>query len=92
VSVLDQNEIMQRISGLEGWYLDKDAIRRDWILADFKSALRFINRIGDLAEKHDHHPEIYNVFNKVTLRFNTHSENGITAKDFAIAEDINQLD
>jgi 4a-hydroxytetrahydrobiopterin dehydratase len=92
MSVLSQNEIMKRISGLKGWYLDKDAIRRDWVLDDFKSALRFINRVGDLAEKHNHHPEIYNVYNKVSLRFNTHSANGITAKDFAIAEDINHLD
>lgn len=92
MSVLTQKEIMERISGLEGWYLDKDAIRRDWVLADFKSALSLINRVGNLAEKHNHHPEIYNVYNKVSLRFNTHSANGITVKDFAIAEDINHLD
>ena len=44
-----------------------------------------------LAEEADHHPEIYNVYNKVTLRLNTHSANGITDKDLNLAEKINLI-
>jgi 4a-hydroxytetrahydrobiopterin dehydratase len=77
---------------MDGWYLDEDAIRKDWTFDDFKDALAFINKIGDLAEKHNHHPELSNVYNKVSLRFNTHSADGITAKDFSIARDIDGID
>ncbi len=83
--------IKSELGHLPEWYLDKDAIRRDWEFNDFSEALIFINRVGSLAEKHDHHPEIFNVYNKVSLRFNTHFVGGITEKDFAIARDINSI-
>lgn len=88
---LSSNEIQSELEKLHKWYLDNDAIRRDWKFNDFSEALIFINHIGSLAEKHDHHPEIFNVYNKVSLRFNTHLIGGITNKDFAIANDINAI-
>ncbi|HEM49503.1 MAG TPA: 4a-hydroxytetrahydrobiopterin dehydratase [Caldithrix sp.] len=88
---LSQDQIQKELSNLTGWKLDNDAIRRDWEFRDFSEALIFINRVGSLVEKHDHHPEIFNVYNKVTLRFNTHSAGGITTKDFNIARDIDAV-
>ncbi len=90
--VLSASEISNKLGRLNGWYLDKDAIRKDWTFEDFNAALSFINKIGGLAEEHNHHPEVFNIYNKVSLRFNTHSANGITIKDFIIAEDIDRLD
>lgn len=91
MSKLDRASIDSKLESLRNWYLDTDAIRKDWKFKDFSEALAFINRVGELAEKHDHHPELFNVYNQVTLRFNTHSAGGITEKDFKIAEEIDSL-
>jgi 4a-hydroxytetrahydrobiopterin dehydratase len=91
MKVLTQNEIETYLKNLENWYLDKDAIRRDWILKDFSEAMDLINMVAVIAEEHNHHPEIQNVYNKVSLRFNTHDAGGITEKDIKIAQDIDKL-
>jgi 4a-hydroxytetrahydrobiopterin dehydratase len=88
---LSSDQIQKELKNLSGWELDDGAIRRDWEFKDFSEALIFINRVGSLAEKHDHHPEIFNVYNKVNLRFSTHSAGGITEKDFEIARDIDGI-
>ncbi|MEJ2054944.1 MAG: 4a-hydroxytetrahydrobiopterin dehydratase [Calditrichaceae bacterium] len=88
---LSSDQIQKELKNLSGWELDDGAIRRDWEFKDFSEALIFINRVGSLAEKHDHHPEIFNVYNKVNLRFSTHSAGGITKKDFEIARDIDGI-
>jgi 4a-hydroxytetrahydrobiopterin dehydratase len=91
MQILNAEEINLRLKDLDGWTLDQDAIKKEWQFSDFKEALKFINRIGALAESHDHHPELFNVYNKVILRFNTHFAGGITEKDFKIAKDIDRL-
>jgi len=91
MKLLSIEDINQRLKKMNGWILDGDAIKKDWQFKDFKEALKFINRIGALAESHDHHPELNNVYNKVSLRFNTHFAGGITEKDFKIAADIDEL-
>jgi 4a-hydroxytetrahydrobiopterin dehydratase len=88
---LSIQDVQLELENLPEWHLDKDAIRRDWEFNDFSEALIFINRVGSLAEKYDHHPEIFNVYNKVSLRFYTHFVGGLTKKDFAIARDINEI-
>ena len=91
MQILKTDEINKRLKDLDDWTLDQDAIKKEWQFGDFKEALKFINRVGALAESHDHHPELLNVYNKVTLRFNTHFAGGITEKDFKIAKDIDKL-
>jgi 4a-hydroxytetrahydrobiopterin dehydratase len=88
---LSSEQIKNELNNISRWRLDDGSIRRDWEFKDFGEALIFINRVGILAEKHDHHPEIFNVYNKVNLKFNTHSVGGITIKDFKIARDINNI-
>jgi 4a-hydroxytetrahydrobiopterin dehydratase len=91
MTLLNMDEINKHLTKLPGWSLKKNAIEREWVFKDFKEALRFINKIGQIAENHNHHPEIYNVYSKVKLRFNTHDEGGITLKDIKIATEINAL-
>ncbi|MGD9900823.1 MAG: 4a-hydroxytetrahydrobiopterin dehydratase [Calditrichaceae bacterium] len=88
---LSVSEITNRLNELNDWYLDTDAIRKDWKFKDFNEAMTFINRIAELSEHHNHHPEIINVYNKVTLRFNTHDAGGITVKDVKIAAEIDKI-
>ena len=89
--LLSKEEINKHIEFLNEWQLDGDAIRREWIFKDFLEAMDFINTIAAIAENHNHHPEINNVYNRVSLRFNTHDAGGITEKDINIAKEINKL-
>lgn len=60
-------------------------IRRDFVFADFVQAFAFMTRIALVAEKHDHHPEWSNVYNRVSITLTTHDAGGLTAKDIALA-------
>jgi 4a-hydroxytetrahydrobiopterin dehydratase len=91
MKVLTENEVIKYLESLDDWQLDGNAIMREWIFKDFIEAMDFINIIAVMAENHTHHPEIYNVYNRVSLRFNTHDAGGITEKDINIAKEINKL-
>jgi 4a-hydroxytetrahydrobiopterin dehydratase len=91
MALLNIDEINDHLTNLPGWSLKGDAIEKEWMFKDFKEALQFINKIGTIAEKHNHHPELYNVYSKVKLRFNTHDKGGITLRDINIANEINSI-
>jgi 4a-hydroxytetrahydrobiopterin dehydratase len=81
---LSKAEIDQQLTSLDkGWALDGDAIRKQFTFKDFPEAVSFVNRLVPGAEAADHHPDIEINYKRVTLRYSTHSEGGITAKDFA---------
>lgn len=76
-------------AGLEGgeWRREGDAIVRDRRFADFAAAIAFVERVAEVAEEANHHPDILvHGWNKVRLTLSTHSEGGITAADLALAE------
>jgi 4a-hydroxytetrahydrobiopterin dehydratase len=74
------------------WEEKENKLVKHFKFKDFKTALKFINQVGDLSEALNHHPEIYNVYNKVSLSLTTHDAgNAITEKDFALAKSIDQL-
>ena len=69
----------------------RDAIRRDWKFSNFSEAWGFMNRVALLAEKHDHHPEWANVWNRVEIVLSTHDAGGLSARDVALARAIDAL-
>ncbi len=71
---------------------DDKAIQKSFVLTNFKDALEFVNKVGDLAEHHEHHPDI-KIFDykKVELKLTTHSASGLTQKDIALAKEIDKL-
>ena len=89
--VLSEIEINERLLDLDGWSLDQDAIKREWIFKDYSEAMDFINMVAVIAENQNHHPQLFNVYNHVSLRFNTHDAKGITEKDIDIARDFDNL-
>ncbi len=91
MKILTSDEIHSRLLSIEGWVLDHDCIHKKFVFKDFKQALGFIVQVGILAEQADHHPEIINVYNQVTLNLNTHSAQGITEKDINLASQINTI-
>jgi len=82
---LSEKEILAKLQTLPGWTLNEGSLERNFEFADFKEALAFINRLGQLAEEANHHPELFNVYNKVNIRLSTHDADGITEKDFNLA-------
>ncbi|HXK32984.1 MAG TPA: 4a-hydroxytetrahydrobiopterin dehydratase [Dehalococcoidia bacterium] len=85
---LSKDEARARLGGLQGWKLDDDEIEKEYRFADFKQAMAFVNRVAELAEQANHHPDIEIKYNRVELSLSTHSEGGLTDKDFALAEQI----
>lgn len=85
---LTDAEIEAALANLPGWRRDGGRILRDFQFADFVAALGFIVQVGALAERADHHPELTNVYNRVTIALSTHDAGGITAMDTALAAEI----
>ena len=87
----DAEEIQKAMESLDGWTLEGESICRSFEFKDFVEAFAFMARIALLAEKQDHHPELWNVYNRVKLSFNTHDVDGLSYKDFKIAKAINSI-
>jgi 4a-hydroxytetrahydrobiopterin dehydratase len=88
---LTRPEIDQRMKTLTGWTLDGDAIRKQYTFAGFPAAIAFVDRLAPEAERADHHPDILINYKRVTLTYATHSEGGLTDKDFAGAATADRL-
>ena len=89
--MLSEAEIEQRLAD-SAWTREGDAIVREWRLADFAAALAFVNRVGELAEAANHHPDILlHGWNRVRLELSTHSQGGLTEADFALAAQLDGL-
>jgi 4a-hydroxytetrahydrobiopterin dehydratase len=88
MSTLSEQEIEQGLAGGQ-WRREQSAIVRDYQLADFSSAIAFVNRVAELAESANHHPDILvHGWNRVRLELCTHSEGGLTQADFDLAASI----
>jgi 4a-hydroxytetrahydrobiopterin dehydratase len=88
---LSLGEAEQRIKTLQGWTLEGDAIRKQFTFKDFLEAIAFVNRLAPVAEAADHHPDIVINYKRVTLTYSTHSEGGLTVKDFEGAAAADRL-
>ena len=84
-------EIQKRMGKLGNWSLEGDSIVKDWVFRNFKESMEFVNKIAELAEKHNHHPAIIINYNNVRLSLTTHYAKGLTEKDFELAEEIDKI-
>ena len=85
---LTDSEIDAGLATLGGWARDGDEIGKTYELASFMDAIGFVGRVAALAEAADHHPDIDIRYRKVRIALSTHSEGGITRKDFDLAQQI----
>ncbi|MGH2734022.1 MAG: 4a-hydroxytetrahydrobiopterin dehydratase [Actinomycetota bacterium] len=88
--LLDEEEIEQRLDELGDWERDNGSIQKVFELEDFGAAMKFVNEVAKLADRYDHHPDIDIRWNRVKLVLSTHSEGGLTARDFDFAGEIEQ--
>ncbi len=84
-------EIEQLMPRVSGWQRRDNAIRRELKFKDFVASIGFVNKVALLAERADHHPDIAISYNRVVLDLFTHSEGGLTAKDFDLAQKIDSV-
>jgi 4a-hydroxytetrahydrobiopterin dehydratase len=82
---LTQEQVDSKLAEFPDWSLSGDALQRTFRFDDFLAAMAFVNRIADLAEEFQHHPDIMVRYNKVTLTLSTHDAGGLTEKDFELA-------
>jgi 4a-hydroxytetrahydrobiopterin dehydratase len=93
MSVLSEEEIEQRLVGAPQWRrAGSDSIVREYEFEDFAAAIGFVNRVAELAEDANHHPDILiHGYKRVRLTLSTHSEGGLTDADFRLAARIDGL-
>jgi 4a-hydroxytetrahydrobiopterin dehydratase len=82
MATLNRSEAETRLRELSGWTLEGDAIRKQFVFKGFPEAVAFVGRLVPGAEAADHHPDIVINYKRVTLTYSTHSEGGLTPKDF----------
>ena len=88
MSRLDEAGVAAGLRRTPGWERTGAEITRAYRFRDFREALAFVNRVGDLAERAGHHPDIDIRYNTVTLALTTHDAGGLTQKDFDLAHAI----
>ena len=89
--LLKEDEISSRLEGLR-WKREDQEIVRDLTFADFKEAIAFVNRVAEVAEEANHHPDILvHSWNKVRLSLTNHSAGGLTEADFQLARRLEAL-
>jgi 4a-hydroxytetrahydrobiopterin dehydratase len=79
---LNAQDIESRLRDLAGWSLDGDAVKKQFTFPSFPDAIAFVTRLAFDAEAADHHPDLLVNYRRVTVRWSTHDEGGVTEKDF----------
>jgi 4a-hydroxytetrahydrobiopterin dehydratase len=87
---LTEDEIRSALASLSGWERDGDQIVRTIRFPEFMEGIRFINRVAEMAEAADHHPDIDIRYRNVRFALTTHDQGGLTEKDTALASQISR--
>jgi len=88
---LSDDQIKEKLKELEGWQLVNGKLHKEFQFKDFNQAFGFMTRAAIHAEKMDHHPEWFNVYNKLKVDLMTHDAGGITENDVKLAKILNSL-
>jgi len=91
IQKLSEVEISSVIAQLAGWSVVDYKLQKNFKFRNFVDAFGFISKVAIIAEKMDHHPEFFNVYNKVKIDLTTHDAGGISALDFELAQKIDKL-
>jgi 4a-hydroxytetrahydrobiopterin dehydratase len=89
---LSDTELNGMIGATDGWKIDGGALQKRFKFENFAESLAFVNKVGELAEAADHHPDITFGWGYAELRTTTHDRGGITDVDFALVDKIDRID
>jgi 4a-hydroxytetrahydrobiopterin dehydratase len=87
-------EAAEQVAKLEGWKLSADGklIRKQWVLKDFSAGIDFFQRVADVANAEDHHPDLHLTgYRNVAIELSTHAIKGLSENDFILAAKIDEL-
>jgi len=90
-TLLTENEITSRLGAVPAWSRNGPQIERTVKLKNFVEAIKFVDAVAGIAEKHNHHPDIDIRWNQVKLVLSTHSAGGLTENDFTVAQEMDDL-
>jgi len=88
---LSDEQIKTELTGLSGWSVVNGKLHKDFVFDDFVEAFGFMTRAAIHIEKMNHHPEWFNVYNKISVDLTTHDAGGITQNDISLARTLNSL-
>jgi 4a-hydroxytetrahydrobiopterin dehydratase len=88
---LNEQEVKERLSAARGWTLENGKLHRAFECKDFVTAFGNMTRVALVAESMNHHPEWFNVYNKVVIDLNTHSVKGVSELDFKLAAKVDEV-
>jgi len=92
VEALAEAEVLKQLAELKQWRFEGDKIKRDYKFKDFLAAFDFMSKIAPIAESQQHHPEWFNVYNKVNVELTTHDAgNKVSTKDFKLAKEMESI-
>jgi 4a-hydroxytetrahydrobiopterin dehydratase len=94
VEALSPSQVAEHLKAVPQWRLGSDgkSIRREWRMRDFAAALDFFRRVGDVAEREDHHPDLHLTgYRNVVIELSTHALKGLSENDFILAAKIDEL-
>jgi 4a-hydroxytetrahydrobiopterin dehydratase len=91
MALLSDSEVREKLAGLSGWARSGEAIEKSFKREDFVGSVRFVDNLVESAEAMNHHPDLAISWDTVTVTISTHSEGGLTAADFELAEKIDAL-
>ncbi len=91
VPTLSAQELETRLTQLEGWSVENGKLHRQYQFKSFVEAFGFMSSVALVAESMNHHPEWFNVYNRVTIDLTTHDSGGITSKDVELAQKANEF-
>ncbi|MDH5765521.1 MAG: 4a-hydroxytetrahydrobiopterin dehydratase [Gammaproteobacteria bacterium] len=82
ITKASNEQIQDFLASNSSWSVIEGKLHREYTFASFTEAFAFMNQLADIAEKHNHHPELYNCYNKVVIDLTTHETSGISQRDF----------
>ena len=88
---LSAEEIEKKLKSLDGWNTEDNNLKKRFAFENFAESLNFVNKVGEIAEKFDHHPDIFFGWGYAELNLTTHDRGGITDFDFAVATEIEKI-
>ena len=91
LSKLSDDQVKEKLKELQGWQIVNGKLHKEFQFKDFNQAFGFMTRAAMHAEKMDHHPEWFNVYNKLKVDLMTHDAGGITENDVKLAKILNSL-
>ena len=91
MTTLNEAEIKEQLQKIKGWEYDDGALETTFEFKNFKETFAIMTRIAFECEAQNHHPEWCNVYNTLSIRLSTHDAQGVTPKDFKLAQSIEEI-